>query len=113
MPLFTAGLPEEIVYRGFLQTRLEATRGRPTAILVTAVLFTAWHLPSRYLLSRGGEGQAGDAVSILLGTGLPVFIVALIFGWAWDRYRDLPVLIAVHWGVDSLPTMSSMLGIWL
>lgn len=56
MPLFTAGLPEEIVYRGLLQTRLEATAGRLAALVVTAILFTSWHLPTRYLLSDGIEG---------------------------------------------------------
>lgn len=107
--LFTAGLPEEIVYRGVLQTRLELLWGRFAALTVTAVLFTAWHLPSRYLLASGAEGTAGDLGSVLLGTGLPVLIVALILGWAWDRWRNLPVLIVLHWGVDVLPSVASFL----
>jgi membrane protease YdiL (CAAX protease family) len=107
--LFTAGLPEEIVYRGVLQTRLELLWGRVAAVLVTALLFTAWHLPSRYLLASGAEGTAGDLGSVLLGTGLPVLIVALIFGVAWDRWRNLPVLIALHWGIDVLPSVASFL----
>jgi uncharacterized protein len=110
-PLLTAALPEEIVYRGLLQTRLEATTPAPIAILTTALLFTAWHLPSRYLLSRGVEGRAGDLMSVLLGTGIPVFLVGLVFGVYWYRYRRLVPLIAAHWGIDLLPTLSSLSGI--
>ena len=106
---FAAALPEELVYRWALQTRIERIWGRSAAILGAAVLFTAWHLPTRYLLASGAEGRAGDFVSVLLGTGLPVFVVGLIFGWAWDRWRNLPALIALHWGIDTLPSIASFL----
>jgi CAAX protease family protein len=109
LPLFTAGLPEEIVYRGFLQTRLEAAAGRVVAIVVTALLFTAWHLPTRYLLSHGSEGEAGSLLSILAGTGAPVFLMGLLLGVVWDRWRNLPTLIVFHWGVDTLPAVASFL----
>lgn len=107
--LFSAGIPEEIVYRWGLQTRLEQTWGRAAAILVTAILFTAWHLPTRYFLASGAEGTAGDLPSVLLGTGVPVLVVALVFGWAWDRWRNLPALVMVHWGIDALPSIASFL----
>jgi CAAX protease family protein len=111
IPLFTAGIPEEFVYRGLLQTRLELLAGRRIAVLVTALLFTAWHLPSRWLLATGAEGTAGDPVSVLMNTGLPVFMVALVLGWLWDRYRSLVPLIALHWGIDLLPSLSAMLAV--
>jgi membrane protease YdiL (CAAX protease family) len=107
--LFCAGIPEELVYRWGLQTRLERTWGRVAAILVTGVLFTAWHLPTRYFNASGAEGTAGDLGSVLLGTGLPVLAVALVFGWAWDRWRNLPALVFLHWGVDTLPSVASFL----
>lgn len=107
--LFTAALPEELVYRWGLQTRIERVWGRLPAILLAAVLFTAWHLPTRYLVASGAEGRAGDLVSVLLGTGLPVFVVGLVFGWAWDRWRNLPALVALHWGIDTLPSIASFL----
>jgi len=109
--LFNAGIPEEFFYRGWLQTRIDQRFGRPIAVLATAILFTAWHIPSRYFLAYGSEGQAGDLRSVLLQTGLPVFIVALILGLLWDRYRRLLPLIALHWGIDTLPLISGMLGI--
>ncbi len=111
LPLFIAALPEEFVFRGFLQTRLERVSGRIPAILLTALLFVAWHLPSRFFLAHGSEGTAGNLVSVLVGTGIPVFTAGLIFGWFRDRYRSLPPLIAVHWGVDILPTVASLLRI--
>jgi membrane protease YdiL (CAAX protease family) len=111
VPLFAAGIPEEFVYRGLLQTRLERTAGRWTALLVTAALFTAWHLPTRLLLARGAEGTAGHPATVMMNTALPVFLVALFLGWLWDRYRSLLPLIALHWGIDLLPSLSAMLGI--
>lgn len=69
--LFCAALPEEIVYRWGLQTRLELAWGRLAAILVTAVVFTAWHLPPRYFLASGAEGTAGDLGSVLLAPEFP------------------------------------------
>jgi uncharacterized protein len=104
-----AGIPEELVFRGMLQTRLEASWGRLIAIAVTLVLFVAWHLPTRYLLANGVEGQAGDFGSVLLGTGAPVAVVGLVLGLAWDRWRNLPALIALHAGIDTLPIVSSMM----
>lgn len=110
VPLLTAALPEELAFRALLQTRLEAVTGRLVAIGTTALLFTAWHLPSRYLLADGVEGSAGDLGSVLIGTGLPVLIVGLVFGILWDRHRSLPVLIVLHWGIDLLPAIRHALG---
>jgi len=42
---------------------------------------------------------------------VPVLIVGLIVGVLWDRYRRLLPLIALHWGIDTLPLISSILGI--
>ena len=111
LALVNAGIPEEFFFRGWLQTRLEQRFGRMIAILATALLFTAWHIPSRYFLAFGGEGRAGDIGSVLLNTGLPVLIVGLIIGVLWDRYRRLLPLIALHWGVDTLPLITAILGI--
>jgi membrane protease YdiL (CAAX protease family) len=111
LPLFMAGIPEEFFYRGILQTRLELLLGRVTAISITVLLFTAWHLPTRFLLAQGIEGNAGDLGSVLLGTGVPVLISGLIFGMLWDRHRSLLTLIAFHWGVDILPITISLVGV--
>jgi membrane protease YdiL (CAAX protease family) len=111
VPLLQAGFPEEFCFRGILQTRLERVWGRGWAIFGSVILFTAWHIPTRYLLSVGVEGTAGDFGSVVMGTGVPVFIVGLIFALFWDRYRSLLPLVAAHWGVDVLPSLRSFLGV--
>lgn len=107
MPLFTAALPEELFFRGYLNTRLEKKWNRFSAALLSTLLFTAWHLPSRYLLSKGVEGQAGDWGEVILHTGVPVFIVGFIFALHWSRYRNIILLILTHWAIDILPATSS------
>ena len=111
LPLLTAAIPEELYYRGLLQTRLERTTGRLAGVLVTAVLFAAWHLPSRYVLASGVEGRAGDLASVVLGTGVPVFVVGLVFGVLYDRHRQLVPLVAAHWGIDAVVGVAAFLGV--
>jgi membrane protease YdiL (CAAX protease family) len=94
-----------------LQTRLEKVAGRLVAILVSVTLLTAWHIPTWYFLSRGVKGTAGDLMSVVMGTGIPVFIFGLIFALFWDRYRSLLPLVAARWGVDILHSNLSFLGI--
>lgn len=107
MPLLTAAIPEELYFRGYLQTRLEKKWNGVVALLISTLLFTAWHLPSRYLLSKGVEGQAGDWGQVILHTGVPVFIVGVLFAIHWSRYRNIVLLIATHWAIDTLPSLSS------
>jgi len=111
IPLLQAGFPEEFFFRGILQTRLEKVRGRAFAIVLSVILFTAWHLPTRYFLAQGVEGSAGDLMSVVTGTGIPVLLFGLIFALCWDRYRSLLPLVAAHWGVDILPSVISFLGV--
>lgn len=107
MPLLTAAIPEEFFFRGYLQTRLEKKWNRLAAMIVATLLFTAWHLPSRYLLSKGVEGQAGDLGQVMIHTGIPVFIIGFIFALHWSRYRNIVLLVITHWAVDILPAISS------
>ena len=111
MPLLTAGLPEELFFRGYLQTRLEKILNRGIAVIITSILFMAWHIPSHYLLSNGVDGQSGNLGDVILHTGLPVFIISLLFGYLWSRNRNIIVLILMHWAIDTLPSISSYLGI--
>ncbi|HLS26019.1 MAG TPA: type II CAAX endopeptidase family protein [Beutenbergiaceae bacterium] len=91
----TAGIGEELFFRRWLQTRLEAMLGAWAGIGVTSVLFGLMHLGSH-------------------GTGEPLLDVARVvaiqgsFGWfvgvMWWRYRNLVLIILVHllsngWGV--------------
>lgn len=80
--LLLVALPEEVFYRGFLQTRLQqgflargvtgSFLGITPAIFVTSVLFGLGHL----LVPVGG---------VLLVARLSVFFPSLLFGWLRDR----------------------------
>ncbi len=110
LPLVSAAIPEELAFRALLQTRLERAGGRLVAIGLSAALFTAWHLPSRFLLSTGVEGSAGDLASILRGTALPVFAAGLVFAAIWDRWRSILPLVALHFAIDLLPALRHAAG---
>lgn len=109
IPLVQAAIPEEIFYRYILQTRLEKAFGKLLGILFSSLLFASFHFPSRYLLASGVEGSAGDIYSILMGTMLPVFVIGIILGYLWNRFRNIWVLIALHYGIDMLPSIASFL----
>lgn len=97
LPLFIAALPEEIFYRGILQTRIEKCYGWGLSILISSFLFTLFHFPSRLLLSSGG----------VIGSLIPIFFIGLLTGFLWNRYRNMPLLIGFHYGIDLLPIIAS------
>src|ERR1035437_8515112 len=111
LPLIAAAIPEELFYRVILQTRIEKLGGWCLSIVASSILFSLFHFPSRYHLSAGVEGTAGDLGSVFLGTLIPTFILGLILGFLWNRYRNIFLLIALHYGIDLLPSVSSMLGV--
>jgi len=81
--LFTAALPEEVLFRGFLWERLRRAGASPrAATLAQAALFAAGHL--RY-------GFAGQWFLLC-----SVAAYGLAFGWMAARYRTLFAPIALH-----------------
>jgi len=79
--LLLAALPEEWFFRAYLQTSLEA---RPAfrglrSVLLASLLFSVIHG-----LSRDWE------------TAALVFVPSLLYGWLYQRTRDLPMLVLVH-----------------
>jgi membrane protease YdiL (CAAX protease family) len=90
--LLTASVLEEVFYRGFLQTRLEALLGRWPAIAVTALLFAAMHIPSHVAADAVGVGLA--SIVVFQGT------FGLLLGYMWSRYRNLWAPIAIHVAVN-------------
>lgn len=83
----TAGVLEEVFYRGWLQTRLEALYGRWPAILATSLLFAVMHL-DRVRPEAIGIGLA----SIVAYQGM----FGLMQGYLWSRYRNIWIVIGVH-----------------
>ncbi|WP_194835686.1 CPBP family intramembrane glutamic endopeptidase [Nocardia sp. XZ_19_369] len=84
---------EEIFYRVWLQTRLEATVGRWPAIVVSSLIFAAWHVKI-----HGGNGFGID----LAATFVHVGGYGLFLGYLWSRYRNPWLLFLVH-GIINLP----------
>lgn len=79
--LLTAALPEEWFFRAYFMARLQETRwGRGwRANLVTTLLFGALHA-----LTRGWL------------VGLSVLGPSLLYGWLYQRTRDLPLIVLLH-----------------
>lgn len=83
----TAGLGEELLFRRFLQTRLEALAGPWTGILVTSILFGLSHLFSHH----GGLALDGFVqVLALQGT------TGIALGMIWARWRRLRWCVLAH-----------------
>ncbi|MGJ7906454.1 CPBP family intramembrane glutamic endopeptidase [Actinopolyspora sp. H202] len=101
--LLTAGVLEEVFYRGFLQTRLESLLGRWLAIMVSSLLFAAMHLPTHL---HSGSVVTGLA-TVLVFQGL----FGVFCGYLWSRYRNIWIVIAVHIVVN-LAYVDLLLG-WL
>ncbi|MFI6043459.1 lysostaphin resistance A-like protein [Nocardia sp. NPDC051321] len=84
---------EETFYRVWLQTRLEASYGRWPAILLSSLLYAAWHVAI-----HGGNGFGVDLATTLIHLGgYGVFL-----GYLWSRYRNPWLLFLVH-GIINLP----------
>lgn len=88
--LFLVGLPEEVFYRGYLQTRLGAWLGLHAGYLTSAVIFGIAHFISRVQVH--GPGYIGPA--IVVGAG--AFAGALVFGCSLLRTRSLYPSIVAH-----------------
>jgi membrane protease YdiL (CAAX protease family) len=79
--LLTAALPEEWFFRAYFMSRLQETHwGRGWRVnIVTSLLFGSLHG-----LTRGWL------------VGLSVLGPSLVYGWLYQRTRDLPLLVLIH-----------------
>ncbi|MBH0109165.1 CPBP family intramembrane metalloprotease [Salinibacterium sp. NG22] len=96
----TAGIGEELFYRKWIQTRLEAAFGPWPAIVITSLLFALMH---------AGSHGTGDAV-----LDVARFIVlqgsfGLFLGVMWWRYRNLTAIIAIHVIVNGWAVAAALL----
>lgn len=88
----TAGVTEEIIFRGYLQPRFEALTKNPFwAIFVTSALFACLHI---------GYGTIQNVVG--------PFVIGLVFSTYYWKFRNLKVLIACHILID-LIAMAALL----
>jgi membrane protease YdiL (CAAX protease family) len=83
----TAGVGEELFYRRWLQTRLEAGLGPWTGIVIASLAFALMHLGSH------GTGELFvDVARVIVVQGS----FGLFLGIMWWRYRNLVANVVVH-----------------
>lgn len=103
--LFLAGFTEELFFRGFLQTRLEALlRSRIAGLLAASLCFGVYHLPYAYYNpawpSAGDWGAAWEAA---LWNGVPGgLILGAVYLWAG---RNLLAPVVLHAAIGAFPAM--------
>lgn len=87
----TAGVYEEIGFRGFLFNVQDAALGFWPAALLNGLMFTLFHYPGLIL------GELAGLVS--LRTVL-IFAMGVLFCWMFRRWKSLTMLIVVHTAWD-------------
>lgn len=85
---------EELFYRVWLQTRLEALIGTWPAIIISSLLWAVWHMAI----------MGGDSYDIALSTVIVNHgVQGLFLGFLWAKYRNIWILIIIH-GLINWPT---------
>ncbi|MEK3777338.1 CPBP family intramembrane glutamic endopeptidase [Paenibacillus sp. FSL K6-4396] len=85
---------EEVFYRVWMQTRLEALLGRWPAILLVSILWSIWHIAIQ------GNGQWDiDVATVIANHG----VAGLFLGYMWARYRKIWVIILIHGLMNASP----------
>jgi len=99
-----AGFSEEIVWRGYIQTRLIARSGKLYGWLASSIAFSVWHLPINYRL-YGGIAEA-------LGTSLLVQLpLGLAFGYIMIRTQNILPSSIYHLFYDWTPSLFQIPGL--
>lgn len=84
----TAGITEELVFRAYIISRLALFfKNKHYAVLISSILFCAVHI---------GYHDWGEIIF--------TFLLGLIFGYFYYRYRNIKVLNSVHFLVDAVAT---------
>jgi membrane protease YdiL (CAAX protease family) len=84
MSLLLASPFQEFFFRGWLQPRFEGALGDWTGLLVANLCFTLWH----YLAPMAGAPGSSFPLNTLGGL-LSTFIAGLIYGYSFQRTRNI------------------------
>ena len=88
---FTAGVLEELLFRGYIQPRVERwTQSKLLGILITSVIFGFMHM------------SYGTLHQVLI----PIFF-SIVFSAFYTKYRNLKVVIIVHFLWDLISMLDS------
>jgi len=81
---FTAGVTEELIFRGYIYTRLSLLFKKDYwAIILSALVFSAVHLPYKSLQEN-----------------IYTFLIGVICAVYYQKYRDIKVIITLHFFID-------------
>ena len=95
---FAAGLPEEVLFRSILLTRLEAWWRNPAwALFGSSVIFGLTHLPINYLVFNRDNMREAWITLLTFQMGL-----GAVFAFAYQRTRSLWPVAILHAVVDAI-----------
>ncbi len=95
---FAAGLPEEVLFRAILLTRLEAWwRNSAWALFASAVIFGLTHLPINFLVFNRDDLREAWITLLTFQMGL-----GAVFAFAYQRTRNVMPLSVLHAMVDAI-----------
>lgn len=82
--VLTAGVTEELIFRAYILTRLaHLISNKYLPVIISALLFSAMHY---------GYGNLGELIF--------TFLIGILFGAYYQKYRNIQVLIVVHFMID-------------
>jgi membrane protease YdiL (CAAX protease family) len=91
--LFLGALREEVAFRGFLLHGLTKRLGATSAVLVTSMLFAAYHLP-RYFREQRPPAEMAALLIVAFGVGVFLCRVRIETGSIW-----LPAMVHGLWNL--------------
>ena len=93
-----AGLPEEILFRALLMTRLEAWwRNAAWAVFGSSVIFGLTHLPIDYLVFNKDNMRESWITLLTFQMGM-----GAVFAFAYQRVRNIWPIAVLHAIIDAL-----------
>jgi len=109
-----AGVTEEFLFRGVVQTRLTSWFNSAWAgVIVTSVAFGLAHAPGLFM--RGGPGVDGwstDPLQVIAHTITVLSPIGLTFGLIYARTKSLLLVVLLHGLVDWLPNLANFVETW-
>lgn len=87
------GFAEEIVFRGYLQTRLIAWQGTTKGYLITAIIFSFWHLPVKLVF------QGMNVQTAFLGC-VSLIPYSLVLGYIMHKTINITSVSILHTFID-------------
>lgn len=95
---FAAGLPEEMLFRAILLTRLEAWwRNSAWAVFGVSVIFGLTHLPINYLVFTQRDWREAWITLLTFQMGF-----GAVFAFAYQRTRNVLPLAVIHALIDAM-----------